>query len=67
MNDVRTKAKANADFIAFARETDWARWLAANHANSTGVWLRFFKNADGTPSVSHDEALAIAPNASQCQ
>jgi uncharacterized protein YdeI (YjbR/CyaY-like superfamily) len=52
--------KDDADFIAFPSQREWARWLAKNHADSTGMWLRFFKRAGGTPSVSHAEALAIA-------
>jgi uncharacterized protein YdeI (YjbR/CyaY-like superfamily) len=38
----------------------WSRWLAANHAGSTGVWLRFFKKSSMIASVSHAEALAVA-------
>jgi uncharacterized protein YdeI (YjbR/CyaY-like superfamily) len=50
----------DADFIAFPSARDWARWLSKSHADSTGVWLRFFKKAGGTPSVSHAEALVVA-------
>jgi uncharacterized protein YdeI (YjbR/CyaY-like superfamily) len=52
--------KDDADFIAFPSQREWARWLAKNHADSMGVWLRFFKKTGGTPSVSHTEALAVA-------
>jgi len=48
------------DFLAFPSERDWARWLAKNHADSTGVWLRFFKKAGGTASVNHADALLLA-------
>jgi uncharacterized protein YdeI (YjbR/CyaY-like superfamily) len=51
--------KNDADFIAFPSEREWARWLAKNHADSTGVWLRFFKKTGGILSVSHAEALAV--------
>jgi uncharacterized protein YdeI (YjbR/CyaY-like superfamily) len=50
----------DSDFVAFPSPKEWARWLAVNHADSKGVWLRFFKKASGTESVSHAEALAIA-------
>lgn len=46
--------------MAFASQREWARWLAKNHADSTGVWVRFFKKAGGTPSMSHAEALLVA-------
>ena len=52
--------KDSAPCIAFATEKDWAAWLADNHADSKGVWLRFFKKATGTASVSHADALVVA-------
>jgi uncharacterized protein YdeI (YjbR/CyaY-like superfamily) len=48
------------DVVACRTKKEWARWLAANHAASKGVWLRFFKKASETASVNHTEALAIA-------
>jgi uncharacterized protein YdeI (YjbR/CyaY-like superfamily) len=60
MNRLQTAPKNDADLIACPSQTEWARWLSKNHADSTGVWLRFFKKAGRTPSVSHAEALAAA-------
>ena len=53
-------SKSDVDIIAFASAREWQRWLAAHHAKSGGVWLRFFKKNSGTASVSHAEALAAA-------
>ncbi|HEY2464485.1 MAG TPA: YdeI/OmpD-associated family protein [Steroidobacteraceae bacterium] len=50
----------DSSVVACVSEKEWARWLATNHADSKGVWLRFFKKASGTASVNHREALAIA-------
>jgi uncharacterized protein YdeI (YjbR/CyaY-like superfamily) len=38
----------------------WQAWLSRNHARSDGVWLRFFRKASGTPSVTYAEALDVA-------
>jgi uncharacterized protein YdeI (YjbR/CyaY-like superfamily) len=53
-------SKSDVDIIAFASAREWQRWLAAHHAKSGGVWLRFFRKNSGTASVSHAEALAAA-------
>jgi uncharacterized protein YdeI (YjbR/CyaY-like superfamily) len=38
----------------------WADWLAANHAASSGVWLRLAKKSSKSKSVSYDDALEVA-------
>jgi uncharacterized protein YdeI (YjbR/CyaY-like superfamily) len=53
-------SKSDFDIIAFASAREWQRWLAAHHAKSGGVWLRFFKKNSRTASVSHAEALSAA-------
>jgi uncharacterized protein YdeI (YjbR/CyaY-like superfamily) len=53
-------SKSDFDIIAFASAREWQRWLAAHHAKSEGVWLRFFKKNSGTASVSHAAALSAA-------
>ena len=53
-------SKSDFDIVAFASARESERWLAAHHAESGGVWLRFFKKNSGTASVSHAEALAAA-------
>lgn len=52
--------KNNSGIIAFPSAKRWERWLARNHAASTGVWLRFFKKESKVASVTHAEALAAA-------
>ncbi len=46
--------------MRFERQQDWKAWLDANHAASSGVWLRLAKKASGAPSVSYAEALEAA-------
>jgi uncharacterized protein YdeI (YjbR/CyaY-like superfamily) len=45
------------EIAGFSSPEEWARWLAAHHAKSNGVWLRFFKKASGIASITYDEAL----------
>lgn len=52
--------KKDFDMIAFLSAKDWERWLGKGHAKSVGVWLQFFKKGSGIPSVSYEEALAVA-------
>ena len=47
-------------FAAFASAREFEQWLAKNHAESTGIWLRFFKKNSSVLSVSYDEALDAA-------
>jgi uncharacterized protein YdeI (YjbR/CyaY-like superfamily) len=44
----------------FASRSAWARWLAANHERSAGVWIEFAKKGSGLTSVSYAEALEEA-------
>jgi uncharacterized protein YdeI (YjbR/CyaY-like superfamily) len=50
-------AKNDCEIMAFPSVKNWERWLAANHAKSSGVWLRFFKKSSSTASVTHAQAL----------
>ena len=52
----------NSDFkvMAFSSAKVWEHWLADCHAETGGVWLRFYKKESATLSVSYDEALAVA-------
>jgi uncharacterized protein YdeI (YjbR/CyaY-like superfamily) len=38
----------------------WQRWLEANHASDSGVWLKFAKKSSPRPTVSYAEALEEA-------
>lgn len=53
-------SKSDSGVLVCPSAKEWTRWLAANHADSKGVWLRFFKKASKTASVNHPEALAAA-------
>ena len=43
--------------IAFKNLKEFRKWLSANHVNSKGIWLRFFKKDSGIKTITHDEAL----------
>jgi len=49
-----------SEFVAFSCAKEFGQWLAKNHSVSNGIWVRFFKNCSGVPSVSYDEALDAA-------
>ena len=42
---------------SFAIPQEWALWLAENHAQSTGLWLLFYKKAAAKKNISYDQAL----------
>jgi len=44
----------------FENQAAWADWLAANHASSSGLWLRHAKKASNIPTVTYHEALDMA-------
>jgi len=46
--------------LLFRRQKDWETWLDANHAKSSGVWLRLAKKGSAIESVSYGEALEVA-------
>lgn len=50
----------DSEIIAFPSAKEWKRWLAKNHENQRGVWLRFFKKRSTVASVTHAEALVAA-------
>ena len=43
--------------LSFATADQWNAWLAAHHADSNGVWLKFAKKGSDIPSINHDIAL----------
>ena len=43
--------------LSFASSKEWRKWLAAHHAKSNGIWLRFFKKDSGEKTVVYAEAL----------
>jgi len=45
---------------SFASQTDWERWLEANHGESRGIWLKIAKKASGIDTVTYAEAIDVA-------
>ena len=59
--NAQPKAPANALPIrSFATVRVWAAWLAAHHASSPGVWLKFATKGSSAASVTYAEALEVA-------
>jgi uncharacterized protein YdeI (YjbR/CyaY-like superfamily) len=54
------KTPAEIPVILFATPKDWEAWLKANHAESSGLWLRLAKKNSGMESVNYAEALDVA-------
>ncbi len=52
--------KDGLPIIAFATQKDWEAWLAAEHATSTGLWLKIAKAATGIETVSYSDAVDSA-------
>ena len=45
------------EILCFRSSAKFRKWLAANHRQSDGIWLRIFKKDSGEPSVTYAEAL----------
>ena len=45
---------------SFPTEAAFERWLAANHARESELWLKIHKKGSGLPTVSYAEALDVA-------
>src|SRR5258707_14910191 len=43
--------------ISFTSSRDLRAWLAKNHSQSDGIWLRIYKKKSGEPTVTYAEAL----------
>jgi uncharacterized protein YdeI (YjbR/CyaY-like superfamily) len=46
--------------VSFASRGHWAAWLAENHADAAGVWLRLERKTPGSTPLTHPEALEAA-------
>jgi uncharacterized protein YdeI (YjbR/CyaY-like superfamily) len=46
--------------VPFASASLWEQWLAENHAQPDGIWLKIAKKASGIESVTYDQALDVA-------
>ena len=45
---------------SFRDEGAFEKWLSANHARESELWLRIYKKDSGTPTVSYAQALDVA-------
>jgi uncharacterized protein YdeI (YjbR/CyaY-like superfamily) len=45
---------------SFRTEAAFERWLSANHARETELWLKIHKKASGMPTVTYAQALDVA-------
>jgi uncharacterized protein YdeI (YjbR/CyaY-like superfamily) len=45
------------EILSFRSSSEFRKWLAANHRQSNGIWLRIFKKDSGEPTVTYAEAL----------
>jgi uncharacterized protein YdeI (YjbR/CyaY-like superfamily) len=45
------------EIIHFRSSSGFRKWLASNHRQSDGIWLRIFKNDSGEPTVTYADAL----------
>jgi uncharacterized protein YdeI (YjbR/CyaY-like superfamily) len=55
-----TKASPELPVIAFDSEAAFELWLADNHEDPVGLWLKIAKKASGIESITHAEALDVA-------
>lgn len=46
--------------LPFANKKKWTDWLAKQHDESSGVWLKLAKKDSGIPSITYDEAVDVA-------
>ena len=53
-------SKTDLPIVSFASREEWREWLAAEHATSSGVWLKLAKAGSASASVSYAEALDVA-------
>jgi uncharacterized protein YdeI (YjbR/CyaY-like superfamily) len=45
---------------SFRTVAAFEKWLAANHASETELWLKIHKKDSGVPTVTHPQALDVA-------
>jgi uncharacterized protein YdeI (YjbR/CyaY-like superfamily) len=45
------------EILRFQSSSKFSKWLAVNHRQSDGIWLRIFKKDSGEPTVTYAQAL----------
>lgn len=46
--------------LTFESQRAFEKWLAKEHKNCDGIWLKIAKKASGISTVSYQEALEVA-------
>src|SRR5215211_1120832 len=49
--------KDDLPIIACSSAGEWEKWLAENHTQTSGIWLRIYKKHSGAASIIYAEAL----------
>ena len=60
MERVAAELYQDQPMLAFADPAAWEKWLAAEHAGSSGLWLKLAKKGCSDTTVSYAEALDVA-------
>lgn len=53
-------SRDEAEQVHAVSAEDWRNWLRANHAQSSGAWLVFWRPATGRPRVTYEDAVLEA-------
>ena len=56
----KPSAAGDLPVLFCALQAEWAQWLAAEHTQSSGVWLKMAKKDSGIASVNYAQALEVA-------
>ena len=60
INERQSKSRKELPILAFESGAKLRIWLAKNHEESNGIWLRIFKKDSGQKTVTYNEALDVA-------
>jgi uncharacterized protein YdeI (YjbR/CyaY-like superfamily) len=56
----KSEVKRDLPIVQCASQAEWEAWLEAQHAASSGVWLKLAKKGSGIQTVSYAEAVESA-------
>lgn len=54
------KSSTDYEVRAFTNQLEWEHWLAKNHDNVNGLWVKFYKKGSQIESVNYAQALDVA-------
>jgi uncharacterized protein YdeI (YjbR/CyaY-like superfamily) len=57
---INRAAKKDLPVKSFATSKAFETWLAKNHNNSSGLWIKFYKKSSGVATVTYQQALETA-------